>query len=133
MINWGGIVKTCLILFALVLVSAIPTKAGPTTAGELAEECYRNVADDNRSQSVVEAISMGRCQGYIQGWMEMTLVPSVNDGQVVNLAWKDGVTLGQMIRVYCLFIKNHPEKENELALAKLLEAAYQAALVKPKK
>jgi hypothetical protein len=126
-------VKTCLALLTLVLASAIPTKAGPTTAGELAEECYRNVADDNRPQSVVEAISMGRCQGYIQGWMEMTLVPTENDGQLVNLAWKDGVTLGQMIRVYCLFIKNHPEKENELALAKLLEAAYQAELVKPRK
>ena len=125
--------KTCLALLTLVLASAIPTKAEPTTAGELAEECYRNVADDNRPQSVVEAISMGRCQGYVQGWMEMTLVPTANDGQVVNLAWKDGVTLGQMIRVYCLFIKNHPEKENELALAKLLEAAYQAELVKPRK
>jgi hypothetical protein len=124
-----------LLMLTLVLTWAIPTKAGPTTAGELAEECYRNVADDDRPQSVVEAISMGHCQGYIQGWMEMTLVPSVNDGQVVNLAWKDGVTLGQMIRVYCLFIKNHPEKENELAVAKLLEAAYQAGLVemKPRK
>jgi hypothetical protein len=125
-------VKTCLILLTLVLISAIPTKAGPTTAGELAEECYRNVADDNRPQSIVEAISMGRCQGYVQGWMEMTL-PTVNNGQVVNLAWKDGTTLGQMIRVYCLFIKNHPEKENDLAVAKLLEAAYQAELVKPRK
>jgi hypothetical protein len=34
-----------------------------------------------------------------------------------------------MIRVYCLFIKNHPEKENEIAVAKLLEAASQAGLV----
>lgn len=124
--------KARLILLTLVL-SAIPAKAAPTTAGELAEECYRNVADDNRPQSIVEAISMGRCQGYVQGWMEMTLVPTVNSGQVVNLEWKDGVTLGQMIRVYCLFIKNHPEKENELAVAKLLEAAYQAGLVKPRK
>jgi hypothetical protein len=66
----------------------------------------------------------------------MTNVSTVNNGKVVNFVWKDGVTVGQIIRVYCLFIKNHPEKEkekeNELAVAKLLEAAYQAGLVKPR-
>lgn len=62
----------------------------------------------------------------------MTNVSTVNNGKVVNFVWKDGVTVGQFIRVYCLFIKNHPEKENELAVAKLLEVAYQAGLVKPR-
>ena len=125
--------KTCIAVLTLGLVSAIPTKAGPTTAGELATECHGNVADDNVPKDAVEAVSMGRCQGYVQAWREMTLVPTVNNGQIVNLEWKDSVTLGQMIRVYCLFIKNHPEKENELAVAKLLEAAYQAGLVNPRK
>jgi hypothetical protein len=122
-------VKTFLIGLVIVLSSAATLKAGPTTAGELAAECRGNVADDSVPKDMVEAVSMGRCQGYVQAWMEMTLVPSVNHGQAVTMIWKDGVTVGQMIRVYCLFIKNHPEKENEIAVAKLLEAASQAGLV----
>jgi hypothetical protein len=118
-----------LILLTFVLASTIPTKAAPATAGELAAECRGNVADDSVPTDMVQAISMGRCQGYVQAWMEMTLVPSMNHGQAVTMIWKDGVKVGQMIRVYRLFIKNHPEKENELAVAKLLEAGSQAELV----
>jgi hypothetical protein len=120
-------VKTYFLLLTFAL--AIPTKAAPMMAGELAAECRGNIADDSVPKDAVEAVSMGRCQGYVQAWMEMSLVPSVNQGQAVTMIWKDGVTVGQVIRVYCLFIKNHPEKENEIAVAKLLEAASQAGLV----
>jgi hypothetical protein len=121
--------KTCLILLILTLTSAIPTKADPMTAGELAAEC-RLHADGGTPQTLLESLSTGHCQGYVQAWMEMSVIRTVGGpDQIVVLSWKDGVKVGQVIRVFCLFIKQHPEKENELAVAKLLEAMSDANLV----
>jgi hypothetical protein len=120
-------VRTLILLLMLAGFAAVPAKAN-MTAGELNEACHRASAET--PTKMVDALAAGQCQGFVRSWMEMTMTnPVYQNGQLMTFSWKNNVTIGQMIRVYCLFIKNHPERENEAAVFVLLRAADDAGIL----
>lgn len=119
-----------IILVFLLGISAPPSKAAPMTAGNLANQC--RYADDQRPAEPTNEIvyETGHCVGYVTGLIEsIPLGARVRDGMVHSYAWEDNITVGQVIRVFLQFIKNHPELENKWALIEMLDACESAGIL----
>jgi hypothetical protein len=115
--------RTLLILGALSLLLVAPSKTGATTAGELSAKC------SNETAPAYEI-----CVGFIMGWSEELgyIDEPINNGKLVHFYFEDGVTIGQIMRVFLKYVKDHPEKENQPAIVILFNACSEAKILKSK-
>ncbi len=124
-------------IFVLALCGVTGSaKAGMMTAGELAEHCKWSTAYDNTEGSKQDAIAtehgfeIGICIGFVAGWQEGTEGAVIKIDNVFHLMnFESGTKVGQLVRVFIVYIKQHPEFENKLADFALGGAAVDAKLL----
>jgi hypothetical protein len=107
------------ILLGFIAVLPTVTHAN-VTAGQLNDYC----------KDTEGRVNQGMCLGYISGWADQySSFPLHEPGKVVRPEFKDGVTTGQLMRVFLKYIKEHPEEENHDANWVLIDACAAAKLV----
>jgi hypothetical protein len=74
----------------------------------------------------------GACDGFMIGWGQALSAATVRNGKGKPLPFGlvEGVTIGQMERVFVAYMAKHPEKENELASLGVFDAMLDAGLIK---
>jgi hypothetical protein len=129
--------KTLLMaIFTTVLIlslSAVGTKATPLTGGKLLIDCkVLGVANAPNAPepSAIESFDGGMCLGYMLGYMEgVNDMMVVIDKVLVTVVFREGVTPGQMARVYVIYMAKHPEEETNSAAQTVTNAMFDAKLV----
>ena len=120
--------KVLLIAIAVLALSSI-AKAN-LTSGELRANCEE--AEKIHGDQSGNGTLGGICLGFIQGFVETLNLGMKNyivaDGRVFAVTMQDGVTTGQMVRVYLKWITNHPEEENKPAIQSLELALLESKL-----
>jgi hypothetical protein len=110
------------IFVALCLfVIVVPSKAAPMTAGRLSRGCSNGEG----------GFESGLCVGFIMAWSEqlsITPIPA-NNGKTIHFYFEDNVNVGQVMRVFQKYVKEHPEEENKPALNVLLDACVEAKII----
>jgi hypothetical protein len=81
----------------------------PATAGGLREYCEHNPS--------VPSFYKGACDGVVIGWLQSWPRGArvQETGKLVMLDLEEGVTVGQVERVFLAYIKEHPELLNTRA------------------
>jgi hypothetical protein len=106
----------------LALAATVPTFAQQPigSAGWLNTRCIE-------AQAVITdqtAMDVGECDGFMIGWRTGVVGLSILDnGKPFQILLTDGVTVGQMERVFISYMAKHPELENktgDLALTRAL-------------
>ena len=128
--------KRILILGAFVLCGAVNAnaQADVTSAKYRVDTCAFN---DKPAQDLTtdEVLLNGLCTGVFFGYMDIydnqTIMCTADKGNYpCNVVYSDGVTVGQTIRVFVKYVKEHPECENKPAREVYIEALVAAGLVK---
>jgi hypothetical protein len=95
-------------------------------AGDLRDDC-KLLNDEHRTgHTQVEAFKTGQCGGYLQGWIDG--IEGSADGYPF-LPDNEPITIGQVSRVFILYLDKHPEKENQPAFNGVLDAMVDARLI----
>jgi hypothetical protein len=99
-------------------------------AGQLRDDCKLLNDEHRNSQTQVDAFKAGQCAGYLQGWLEG--IGWASEGYPF-LPENESITVGQISRVFILYVEKHPEKENSLAFTVVLDAMMDAKLISEKR
>lgn len=91
-------------------------ETAPQTAGRLRDYC-----EDNPS---VSSFYQGACDGFMLGWLQSWPRGArvQETGRLVTVDVEEGVTVGQVQRVFLAYIKQHPELESKRAHDVITEA-----------
>ncbi len=102
------------------------------TAGELLAKCKLSVqvdtvpAADQGEYIQSNALRIGWCDGFVSGWVE-AINGSIIDSDVLYVALlARNTTVGQLVRIFVLYMRSHPELENGSAGYALGRAAIDA-------
>ena len=104
--------KRYVALLFLALAATVPTFAQQPvgSAGWLNTRCIE-------SEAIVTdqtAMDVGECDGFMIGWSQGVVGLSILDnGKPFQILLADGVTVGQMERVFISYMAKHPELENK--------------------
>ena len=119
------------ISIALLAVSLLSSSArassGPLTAGELLTNC-------KVSETGVDNMRAGLCLGFLEGWLQVTIGSTIvlNEApapiQVFRVSAAAPISVGQLSRVFILYMSKHPEKEGQEAATVVKDAAWDAKL-----
>lgn len=125
--------KLKLIFAALILaVSVVPATAAPNT-GQLQNMCkIVSVSGVDGVKTPTEAIDAGLCIGFFTGfWAGIDGMSAVDPktGKAYTVSVVEGVTVGQMIRVYVKYTTAHPELENQSAGGTAIDAFTEAKII----
>ena len=109
------------LLLAIAVLALSSAAKANLTSGELKTNC-EEAAKIHGDQSGNGTLG-GICLGFMEGYTA-TINSGVNDyiladGSVFAITLQDGITVGQMVRVYLKWITNHPEQENKAAVHSL--------------
>jgi hypothetical protein len=116
-------------LLFLALAAIVPAFAEQSigSAGWLNTNCQQaqtTIRDAN------DAFSAGICDGFMKGWEDGVIgLLTLDHGKPVQIVVADGVTVGQMERVFISYMAGHPEVENETADTVLFHALLKAGLM----
>jgi hypothetical protein len=117
-----------LALLALILgASSTSVASGPLTASELLVNC-------KVSETGVDNMRAGLCLGFLEGWLQVTIGSTVvlNEApapiQVFRVSAPAPISVGQLSRVFILYMSKHPEKEGHEAATVLKDASWDAKL-----
>lgn len=125
-------------LFALLLVFAglsLAPDAKGATARELMLQC-EGAQKDAKDVNLTDVLNGGLCLGYIDGYVSalsatadtLSLSTSVVKYHF-NFSPDGKINLGQISRIFILYMKNHPEKENDDAAVWLTESLIEKRLL----
>jgi len=124
-----------LVILALMAVpSAYATYTLPT-AQKLSEWCD-SVDSMTNAKSWEElgtrAYDAGFCQGYLGGWLAEIQGEAFAGmkGETNFLIFPEGVTIGQLQRVFQKYVKSHPAEENKHANLVLIHAVLEEKIAK---
>lgn len=117
-----------LALLALILgASSTSVPSDPLTAGELLVNC-------KVSETGVDNMRAGLCLGFLEGWLQVTIGSTfvLNEApapiQVFRVSAAAPISVGQLSRVFILYMSKHPEKEGQEAATVLKDASWDAKL-----
>jgi hypothetical protein len=89
-----------------------------TNAKDLHDYCKLfdryDLSDKTVTPSTADFMEIGQCLGFMSGWLQGTagLITVIEEKSYV-VSFADGVTVGQMSRVFILFVEKHPEYDNK--------------------
>ncbi len=101
------------ILLATALLGLVPSLHAQQinyvnpSAGSLKAACVDGKVEDSMF-----------CLGYISGWADMYTIsssPAGTEGERMTFRFQDGVTPGQIERMFKKYVEDHPEIENQPA------------------
>ena len=121
--------KRYVALLFLALAATVPTFAQQPigSAGWLNTRCIEAQAVDITDQT---AMDVGLCHGFMVGWQAGAVGLYVLDnGKPFQILLTDGVTVGQMERVFISYMAKHPELENQTGDLALTRALVEVGLV----
>jgi|SRR5579872_3663528 len=123
------------LILCVFVAASITCKAEAVSdflAGELRAGCklLNDDADHRAKHGKIEGLKSGQCAGFMQAWIDG--VAFASDGYPF-LPENEPITVGQVSRVFLLYIEKHPEKENQLAFNVVLDAILDAKLISPKR
>jgi hypothetical protein len=97
------------------------------STGELRDYCKER----DPSASASEGLKEGMCLGYMTGWLQGVNGLSWADSshKPHRISFAEGVTVGQMSRVFYAYVAKHPETENLQASLTLIDAMTDANLL----
>lgn len=105
-----------------------------TTAGHLKAACAET--EKIESNQPGDATLSGMCVGLITGYaaaIDSGIDSYVAPGNYVyTLKFQENVTVAQMVRVYLIFVTNHPEDENKPAVSILATCLVESGLLESK-
>ena len=82
-----------------------------TNARELHDYCQLS---DKAAPTALDSFNMGQCLGFMSGWLQGTSkLMIVVDEKSYVISFADGLTVGQMSRVFVLYVEKHPEYDNK--------------------
>lgn len=115
-------VKSFMILLAVLTFGSQLWAVSATTAGELHADCVIEVrnADKTSDPGSVAALKGGLCLGFLEGWLQ---------GEQDSLDFEDGITVGQVERMFMQFMPQYPSLEN-LPAGIVLREMVKRSLVK---
>jgi len=118
------------LLLAIAVLTLSSAAKANLTSGELKTNC-EEAAKIHGDQSGNGTLG-GICLGFMEGYTA-TINSGVNDyiladGSVFAITLQDGITVGQMVRVYLKWITSHPEQENKSAVHSLGLALLESGL-----
>lgn len=121
-------IAIALSFLALIIgASSAHASNGPTTAGELLVNC-------KVSETGVDNMRAGLCLGFMEGWLSATIGSTfvMNEApapiQVFRVSAIDPISVGQLSRVFILYMSKHPEKEGQSAATVVKDASWDAKL-----
>ena len=121
--------KRYITLLFLALAATVPTFAQQPigSAGWLNTRCIESQAAIVTDQT---AMDVGLCDGFMIGWRDGVVGLYVLDnGKPFQILLADGVTVGQMERVFISYMAKHPELENKTGDSALTRALVEVGLV----
>ena len=120
--------KRYVALLFLALAATVPTFAQQPigSAGWLNTRCI----EDQAIATDQTAIDVGQCEGFMIGWRDGVVGLYVLDnGKPFQILLTDGVTVGQMERVFISYMAKHPELENKTGDFALTRALVDVGLL----
>lgn len=103
------------------------------SASKLASDCRIAVRymDSSSSAPASDFVSGIGCVAYVAGWFDLVAnsTYALDNNKAVNVQFAEGVTVGQIVRVFVKYVDAHPEEENKPAYGVLLNAVVAAHLV----
>jgi hypothetical protein len=119
--------RIAMLLFGLALSVPAFAQQPISSAGWLNTNCK---AAQNPPITDATAMDAGMCDGFMIGWRDGVIGLLVMDkGKPVQILMADGVTIGQMERVFITYMAAHPELENKTADFVLSQSLSNAGLV----
>ena len=121
--------KRYITLLFLTLAATVPTFAQQPIGSEgwLNTRCIESQAAIVTDQT---AIDVGLCEGFMIGWRDGAVGLYVLDnGKPFQILLTDGVTVGQMERVFISYMAKHPELENKTGDSALTRALVDVGLL----
>ena len=101
------------------------------TAADLADNCRAAVAEYSNAKgwNSDSAFKSGACTGFLEGFQNLDGAEISVKDSVFTVGFVNGVTLGQIARVFVKYIADHPELEHKLAGVTLFDAMFEAKLI----
>jgi Rap1a immunity proteins len=112
-------IKVVVAMMAMVLFS-VGTRGATdfTNAKEMHDYCKLfdryDQSDQTAALSSLDSMNIGQCLGFMSGWLQgVNGLVTVMDDKSYVVSFADGVTVGQMSRVFVLYVEKHPEYDNK--------------------
>ena len=125
--------KRYVALLFFALAATVPAFAQQPigSAGWLNTRCIEaqavHITDQTANQT---AMHVGQCDGFMIGWRDGVVGLYVLDnGKPFQILLADGVTVGQMERVFISYMAKHPELENKTGDSALTRALIDVGLL----
>ena len=121
--------KRYVALLFLALAATVPAFAQQPigSAGWLNTRCIESQAAIVTDQT---AMDVGLCDGFMIGWRDGVVgLLILDNGKPFQILLTDGVTVGQMERVFISYMAKHPELENQTGDLALTRALVEVGLV----
>jgi hypothetical protein len=103
---------------------------GFKTAGELKKQC--EIDPEKKQLQLADAYQVGSCRGFIEAYLQIisgTPFSFLRKTDIFKL-FKEGLTVGQIMDAFLLYMAKHPENENNAALIVLDNCLMLAGLLK---
>ena len=118
------------IAVAVLMLGATLANAEYVKASDLAYDCKVSSVNTAENSTILTAFQDGICLGFMNGFIQgFDGRLTVTDGKKYSIDLVDGISSGQMGRVFVLYMEKHPEMENQPATLPLIKALVDAGLL----
>jgi hypothetical protein len=103
-----------------------------TNAKEMHDYCklFDRYEQSDKTANSSDALNIGLCLGFMSGWLqEINGLVTIMDEKSYVVSFADGVTVGQMSRVFVLYVEKRPEYDNKTGDYVLSRAMLDAKLL----
>ena len=106
-------IKVVVLMMAMALFSVGAKCSNVTNAKDLHDFCKvadrYDLSDKNVLLDSSESLNMGQCTGFMNGWLQgVNGLVTIMDEKPYVVNFADGVTVGQMLRVFILIRREAP-------------------------